>query len=239
MTDDALEFGARLSLAMKLLNISRGALASEARADKSLVSRWVRGLATPRGPYLATLTEIVAARAPGFSQLSWDLPIEAFRRALDGEAPAPAPPAAPEPRPTQPDADQYLAGTEHSRPQSAREVEREGHAYPGVYAGFRVAFRNTGEIVPDLFIIWRRGSRLFFRVFDPSFSHTGEVFILRHQLFLVGEDDQRVDGLICYILNGVSGQRAFRLDGVVMTVANDRHRTPGAAPIRFDRAARV
>jgi hypothetical protein len=49
MTDDALEFGARLSLAMKLLNISRGALASEARADKSLVSRWVRGLATVLG----------------------------------------------------------------------------------------------------------------------------------------------------------------------------------------------
>ena len=79
-TDDG--FGARLSLAMKLLNISHGALASAAKADKSLVSRWARGMTTPRGPYLAVLTEIIHARAPRFTQLSWDLPLDEFARVV-------------------------------------------------------------------------------------------------------------------------------------------------------------
>ncbi len=94
-TDDG--FGARLSLAMKLLNISHGALASAARADKSLVSRWARGMTTPRGPYLAVLTEIIHARAPRFTQLTWDLPLDEFARVISDEAPtavAPPPPAA-------------------------------------------------------------------------------------------------------------------------------------------------
>ena len=244
MTDNGADFGVRLNLAMKALNISRGALGSAARADKSLVSRWVRGLAIPRGPYLAVLTDIIRRQAPGFSQLSWDLPLDEFNRVLGGEAdrmlplpPQPLPPAAvtAEPPAAPPLASINMTGTEQSRPQSAEEVARHGHAYPGVYATFRLAFRNTGEIIPDLLIIWRQGNRLFFRVFDPSFSHTGEAFILRHQLFLVGEDDQRVDGLIYYILNGVSGQKAFRTDGVLMTVANDRHRTPGAVPVVVQR----
>lgn len=86
-TDDG--FGARLSLAMKLLNISHGALASAARADKSLVSRWARGVTTPRGPYLAVITEIIHARAPRFTQLSWDLPLDEFARVISDEAAVP------------------------------------------------------------------------------------------------------------------------------------------------------
>ena len=244
MPDPSPEFGVRLSLAMKLLNISRGALASEARADKSLVSRWIRGITAPRGHNVATLTAIVRARAPGFTQLSWDLPLDAFAAALGGDGRVavakPDAPALPLRAPTivaEGPSPHPPTGLQRSRVQSEIEVGREGQAYPGVYAGFRVAFRNSGELVPDLIIVWRLGERLFFRVFDPSFSHTGEVFILRHQLFVVGEDDQRIDGLISYILNGVTGRRAYRLDGVAMTVANDRHRTPAAGPVVWQRIA--
>lgn len=227
MSDGAGDFGAKLDLALKVLNISRGQLAQEARVDKSLVSRWTRGLAAPRGHNLAQLTDIVRVRAPGFTQLAWDLPLEGFAKAIG--APLSEIPAAPAAEPTG-----WLAG---SRRQSAIETQREGHAYPGLYVSFRQAFRNTGDLVAELIVMWREGERLLFRQYDPAFSHVGELFILRHQLFSVGEDDQRVDGLMYYLLNGVTGQKAIRLDGLQMTVLNDRYRTPTAAPVVLQRLA--
>ncbi|TRW17637.1 hypothetical protein [Glacieibacterium frigidum] len=230
MSDPARQFGDRLSLAMKLLNISQGALSSEARADKSLVSRWARGIAAPRGPYLAVLTGIVRARVPAFNQLSWDLPLDAFAALLGGEAPPPEP----APRPAAAPSD-----IPHSRLQSAVEVAREGAAYPGLYALFRVAFRNTGELLAELIVLWREGDRLFFRSFDPSFSHAGELFIIRHQLFSIAEDDARADGMSYWIVNGVAGQKAYRCDGIAMSVAGDRYRTPGATVFVLQRIAEL
>jgi hypothetical protein len=174
------------------------------------------------------LTEVVRARAPGFSQLSWDLPLDAFATVLGAPEPAPLPPS---PRPTPAPAPAPLQGLPASRAQSTIEVAREGHAYPGVYVAFRTAYRNSGDLVADLIVIWRQGDRLLIRVCDPSFAHNGEVFVIRHQLFVIGEDDQRVDGIISYLLNGVPGQKAYRIDGVMLSVANDRYRTPGAAMV--------
>jgi|GEM_PF-5731605 len=124
-----------------------------------------------------------------------------------------------------------------ARAQSLVEVEREGCAHPGMYAHFRMAFRNTGEVLVELLIISREGERLLFRAFDPSFSHTGEVFIVRHQLFFVGEGDARADGLMCMIANGVGGQKAYRTDGIALGVAGDRNRTPGACIVVMQRIA--
>lgn len=223
MTTD--DFSEKLALVLKALSLSRGRLAAELGVAKPVVSRWVSGINTPAAHNLSLLTDLIARRRPGFSLLDWDRDATTLAT-MFGYSPAPEPVVA---------ASGVLL--EASRAQSRVEVDREGDAYPGVYAGFRQVFRNTGEIVADLVVIWRSGDRLRFRQFDPVFSHTGEVLILRHQLFILGEDDRRVDGLVSYILNGVTGRKAIRIDGLVMSVHGDRFRTPGATAVIFHRVA--
>ena len=223
MTDD--DFAAKLRLALKTLTISNGRLAADLAVDKSLVGRWVSGRVTPSPHNLARLTRHLAVRIDGFALLDWELSIGQFKARL---APGPAPRSA---------APRDIGDFPNARAQSLIEVQREGEAYPGLYAHFRKAFRNTGEILVELMIIWRDGDRLLFRSFDPSFSHTGEILIVRHQMFFVGEDDARADGLMFMIANGVGGRKAYRLDGVAVSVAGDRHRTPGACVSVMQRIA--
>lgn len=218
------DFPQKLELVLKALSLSRGRLAADLAVSKSLVSRWVSGGNAPASHNLEALTALIARRREGFNMLDWDreLPDLAALFGVSVSAPTAADPAA--------------HGTLYaSRLQSAVEVQREGGAYPGVYVGFRQTFRNTGEIIGDVIILWRQDGRLFYRHFDPVFSHLGEALILRHQLFLFGEDDGRVDGLAFYILNGVVGQKAMRIDGLAMTVQGDRFRTPGATPVVLQR----
>ncbi len=235
-------FAARLDLALKALSIGRSRLAQEIGVDKSLVSRWLSGAMRPAEHNLERITRLLAVHCPGFTMLDWEGDGSALARRLgidtpqaaepvSPRAPAPGETVVPPPRAAQP------SDVPHARAQSLIEVEREGVAYPGVYVLFRVAFRNTGELLAELIVIWRDGNRLFFRSFDPSFSHTGEMLIVRHQLFALGEDDARADGLMYWIVNGVSGQKLFRTDGIAMSVAGDRYRTPGAALIVLQRIA--
>jgi transcriptional regulator with XRE-family HTH domain len=223
------DFSRKLDLVLKALSISRGSLPAALGVTKSQVSRWISGENTPTGHNMAALTQLIAARRPGFSLLDWERSLEDLSAVLGG----PSAPGANGGRDAPPNLDWLPV----SRAQSAVEIRREGDAYPGLYVGFHLLFRNTGEVAPDLFIIWRRGDRLMFRQFEIAFTHTGEVLILRHQLFVVGEDDARADGLVSYLFNGVTGQKALRLDGLVMTVLGDRFRTPTASPLVLQRLA--
>ena len=162
MSDDP-PFSARLDLALKALSIGRSRLAQEIGADKSLVSRWLGGT-MPSTCNLERITRVIAAHCAGFTMLDWERDDAGFatRLGIDSAIAETAPAAAPPPAAPAP------SDIPHARAQSAVEVAREGPAYPGVYASFRVAFRNTGELLAELIVIWRDGDRLFFRSFDPS-----------------------------------------------------------------------
>ena len=220
--EHALDFGQRLELAIKALNMSRGGLAAEARADKSLVSRWVSGRTVPRGHYLHVLTRIVAARAPGFTQLHWDAPIEEFRRAIGADAGAATYVA-------DPDSSMVAAGEwlPYASDQSRNETIRDGDRYPGIYIQVRCRFANDkpfAECIP----IWREGDQLRVRFDGPFWAHSGRIFILGQQLFMVTEDRAVAEGLWVQIMNGVSGGVAIAMDGILATVPHDRSRAPGA-----------
>ena len=219
------DFPQKLELVLKALSLSRGRLAADLAVSKSLVSRWVSGGNAPAAHNLEALTSLIARRREGFTLLDWDRDLPDLA-ALFGVSAVAAPGLEPP---------QARGALHASRLQSSVEVQREGGAYPGVYVGFRQTFRNTGEVIGDVIIFWREDGRLFYRHFDPVFSHVGEALILRHQLFLFGEDDGRVDGLAFYVLNGVVGQKAMRIDGLAMTVQGDRFRTPGATPVVLQR----
>ena len=223
------EFSAKLAVVLKALAISRGRLAADLGVDKSVVSRWMSGIYAPAGENLSALTRLVAARHPGFTGLDWDRDAASLVSLFGGVTPS-----APQQSSGQVEDISELC---HSRAQSKIEVDREGHAYPGIYASFRTVFRNTGDLLIELVVIWRDGTRLRFRQTDPSFSRVGEILIVRHQLFGMGEDDARIDGLAFYILNAVSGRIALRLDGIFSTVTGDRWRTPGATTVVLLRIA--
>ncbi len=224
------EFGAKLGLALKLLNISRGRLSAEIRVDKSLVSKWLLGLVVPGGHNLAAVTDLIRSHRARFSQLNWSLPFDAFADILvstpDGQAPNPVPiaPAAPP----------WLVPTGQ---RSATEVAREGDAYPGIYVGFRQSLRNNGEIAPEVMVIWREHDQLFFEQTGAEFTHRGEIVVLRHQLFFSGAECPHPDGLSQSIYPGVSGSRAWRLHGLTLTMHGDRFGTPSAAPVVLQRIA--
>lgn len=80
---------------MKALSISGGRLAADVGVDKSLVSRWCSGSVTPSAHNLARLTQVIAAKQPGFTMLDWELelPALAARFGVDPPAPPPAPAA--------------------------------------------------------------------------------------------------------------------------------------------------
>ena len=109
-------------------------------------------------------------------------------------------------------------------------------AYPGMYAHFRMAFRNTGEVLVELLIIWREGSACCSAV-STRRSRIPARCSLCGTSSSSSARTTRADGLMCMIANGVSGQKAYRTDGIALGVAGDRHRTPGACMIVMQRIA--
>lgn len=224
------DFGEKLEFALKIVNVSRGRLAAEIKVDKSLVSRWLRGLVTPSDHNLATLTQFIRSHKAGFTQLNWELPLEAFALALGSPAGA-LPPRDGGDRPQTPG--WFIP----SRQQSVVEVAREGDAYPGVYAAFRQSLRNTGAIEPEIFVIWRERGGLCYSKLDAAFTFFGEVFILRHQLTFAGAAYPRTDGIVTLLVGGVMGTKAWRLHGLMTNAHSDRFGTPGATPVVMQRIA--
>ena len=65
-------FSAKLTLILKVLSISRSALASQLAVDKSVISRWLAGERQPSAHNLARLSSLIATRHPGFCTLDWE-----------------------------------------------------------------------------------------------------------------------------------------------------------------------
>ncbi len=86
------DFARKLDLVLKGLSLSRGRLAAELGVSKSLVSRWASGGNAPAGHNLTALTDLIAARRPGFNLLNWEQDLEDLA-ALFGAAGKPAPSA--------------------------------------------------------------------------------------------------------------------------------------------------
>ena len=221
-------FGAKLHLAMKLCNLSRGCLASGVGVDKSVVSRWLGDAARPSDHNLTRLTELIRRDLPDFSLLTWELGYDEFAAAFGG---------AEAPQPTQ----DHSGGIAPSSlplkvlPVSRTAVPREGLVYPGLYLGFRKAFANTGMTIAKGLMIRRDGDRLLAHAADGSFDYCGEVLLLGGQLFVILEETRRLDEVVMLILNGVNAPMARIMDGVMLGIAADRTGTPSATAIVFKR----
>lgn len=212
------DFGDKLTLALKALNLSRGKLAALAGVDKSLVGRWASGQVMPSGHNLARISEIIGGHKPGFSILAWESSAAAFAGLL-GVA------ARESPLSTVPSAGGYHL---KSRPVSLEETAFSGAAYPGIYAVFRQAFANTGAIIMEAHMMYMEAQELKFCSHDGFFTHSGHVLLIKGQVYHFGESDTRQDGMMFCVYHGVNGARAMVLDGIQLSVAADKYFTPAA-----------
>ncbi|MFO1047906.1 MAG: helix-turn-helix transcriptional regulator [Geminicoccaceae bacterium] len=224
-------FGAKLELAMKLVNIGRGRLAATVGVDKSAVSRWLNDQALPSSPNLSAITDLIRRERPEFSLLSWELAFEDYVAVLGPGALPPPVRAGAAPAP-----DGLALGVLDV---ARAALPRGGWVYPGLYRGFRKAYANTGMTVAQGLMLRLEDGRLAARCSDGLFNYRGEALLLRGQLFVLLEETTRLDEVLLIVLNGVSAPMARVMDGLVAGVAGDRTCTPSVTAIVFEREADV
>ncbi|MBV8800153.1 MAG: helix-turn-helix domain-containing protein [Alphaproteobacteria bacterium] len=112
-------FAARLSLALKALNISRSQFSATLGVHKSLVSRWLSGQVMPTSYNLARISAEFAKRQPGFNMTLWTAPRRDFEAVLGLSStvalPEPGPPQIASAEPVASPAPQPVANTQRWR----------------------------------------------------------------------------------------------------------------------------
>ena len=214
------------------LSISRGRLAAEVGADKSVVGRWASGAVLPSPHNLERLTHFVAARSPGFTLLDWDhdLPALAGRFGIA----VPAAPVAAGPGPTiagllplpiigEAIATGRIRGADY---EGFWKTTRPSNELPGMFAHDQVIIQKT----PDGLLRFRLG------VFDIRFD--GIALPMQNQLFGIATDIT-TGTFLFLILNGVARQKAHVLDGVTLTCRRDAGGTPVAAKVLLERVGEL
>ena len=247
-------FAARLDLALKALSIGRGRLAQEIGVDKSLVSRWLSGAMRPAGHNLERITRLIAAHSPGFTMLDWDAPIDAFAARFgvgppvvapslaavrDLTAAAPATATAPAARAHSVAEAQALLGM-HAMPfglveAAEKETARRARTYAARWQMTRLSASGRLVHVVERVLIRPEGDGLWIEHFAGGHRLCGWLLILGNRLYAMAADEAD-DSFGFYLLNGVVGPRADRLDGILTSVGSDRNADPFALVIVLERA---
>jgi len=215
---------ARLELMLKALSLSRGRLAAELGVDKSVIGRWLSGAHAPSGHNLANLTDLVAARRPGFTQLDWeaDLPVLAARLGVET---APASPWGP------------LGGwlPDQVLSEARTMAALRGEAYEGFWRTTRPAISEPGRFVHDQLMIRRSDTGfLSVRLGVEDMRFEGWAFLTQTQLFAVGADART--GMFSFsIFNAVLRHRAEVLDGLSLGCQRIGGGSPVAVPVVMER----
>ena len=212
---DAPDFAARLRLALAQGNLGRTTLAREVGIDKSVVTRWLSGQVRPAEHNLATLTQVIARRLPGFCMADWTRPEAEFNQALKiPHAPVPGPASAPG---LLGNAVQWAA---------AQGLDKALAQYGGlwifIYDSVRVArpFAVVGEIRPGAGVLEAE-----FRD-DHNWHGRGPAFALNNKLWVAAEEVARQDSFGFAVFWGSATRQAEVLDGFAMV----REFAPTASP---------
>ena len=229
-------FAQRLDLVLKALSMSRARLAADLGIDKSLAGRWVSGAVQPSAYNLERLTVLVASRCPGFTMLDWDRDLAGVAERL-GVSVARAAPAAAVTLAAAPliERDATLPPLPYGLVALARrETLRRGAAYAGRWRVTRLSSSGKLRFMVEHALIAHDGDQLTFRHFGGGWQVRGWLLVLSVQLYGVICDSSD-DSLGFYVLNGVTEARAMCLDGIFSTVCADRHLTPNAQIVVFER----
>lgn len=219
-------FADKLDLALKSLSMSRGRLAAALGVNKSVVSRWASGGATPSALNLESLTNLIASRQAGFTLLDWDrdLPALAQLFGVEPTAPAAAQPASVLDALFAP----VLDGARQTIPQRTAP-------YEGFWRSVQPAPGKPTRFICLYGLIRRAESGLVeFRGGCAGLLYNGWLLPAEGKLFAIVLDHWGRTPLMM-VLNTVSLPRATRLDGLCLTTLMDSNRTPIATPVVFER----
>ncbi len=219
-------FHLKLAFVLKLLSVSRGALAAELGVDKSLVGRWVTGAVRPSAHNLARLSDFVADRTGRFTMLDWDRPMANLAVHLGAD-----PQTAPATEPGDDDEGFPFSLMQESRATTARRAR----AYEGFFRTTRPYSQLPGRFMHDhMRVRLDPRGRLRFEMTTGGVQVQGWIWLLQNQLFVVSAE--LTSGAFAYvILNGVNSVKAGVLDGLMLSCALDPLRTPMATPILVER----
>lgn len=217
------EFAEKFTLALKVLNLSRGQLAAELSVDKSVVGRWATGAVTPSAHNLARLTALIAERVPGFTLLDWErgLPdiaglLGADPTVVQGGVALPGLPL--------PILDQAVATS-----------ALRGAAYEGFFRSTRPYVLSPGRFLHDYGMIRLDPNGLLqLRMGTGGTFCEGWLLPLHNQLICVAADITS-GAMVFGIFNGVAAPKAQVLDGLSLGSALDPGRTPVAFVMMFER----
>lgn len=238
-------FAARLDLALKALSIGRARLAQELGVDKSLISRWLGGTTRPAGHNLERLTLLIATRSPGFTLLDWDRGIDELARRFGVAA---SPPASSPPAPPDAAAPRRIEAAEpmqamHRLPfglveAAEKETARRARSYCARWRLTRLSASGKLIHVVEHALIRPQGGGLWFEHFAGGHRLCGWMLVLGNRLYAMVADEAD-DSFGFYLLNGVVGPRAERLDGILTSVGSDRNADPFALVVVLDRVGEL
>ena len=205
------EFPRRLDLALKALCISRGGAAALLGVDKSVVSRWLKGVNAPTQHNLAKLTSLLAERRPGFTMLDWESDIARMAEKLGlGEEAQPPPSGG---------VGSLLGGWLPPRlfEEALATTRVRGDAYEGFWRTTRPAIDPPGQFVHDRVLVRRNAEGvLTFRLGVIDMRFEGWACPSQTQLVAAAVDAE-TGVFIFVILNAVLRNRADVLDGLSLT----------------------
>ena len=219
-------FSAKLALTLKALSLSRVRLAADLEVDKSVVGRWVTGVAEPSGHNLSRLTGLIAERVPGFTALDWD------REPADFAARLGADPAVAGMGP----AGGVLQGLPLPLLDQIRATSAlRGSAYEGFFRSTRPYVNIPGRFVHDHGMLRMDAHGLLsLRMGTGGQVVEGWMLPMQNQLFCVAAD-LTSGALLFGIFNGVPAAKAQVVDGLMLGAALDAGRTPTASVMMFER----
>ena len=244
-------FASRLDLALKALSIGRGRLAQEIGVDKSLVSRWLSGAVKPSAFNVERITRLLAGHCPGFTMLDWEGTDAAFASRLN-IACAPSPPLAfVTPVPATAHVAEAIAGFNGAAPltpmlsipyglveAAEKETARRAKTYTGRWRVTRLTASGKLAFVVDNMLIRPNGTGLWIEHFAGGHTLCGWLLVLSNRLYAMVADESD-DSFAFYLLNGVVGPRAERIDGLFTSIGSHGYADAFSMVVVIDRVGEL
>jgi hypothetical protein len=223
-------FSAKLTLILKVLSISRGALAFELGVDKSVISRWLGGERQPSTHNLARLSNMIAARHAGFCILDWERDLGGLATLFGLEpdrvavvTPPPTPPALP------------IANLD----QLMQSTAAHGAAYEGLFRTTRADPMLPGCFLREHAMIRRNDAGLL-RLTMGSAVNIADGWIMPHQSLVYSIATDRNSGALMFgMFHHRFVSRIDVLDGLVLIPGADMGRSPTASAIFCERVGEL
>lgn len=225
-------FSGRLTLALKLVNMSPAALGAAVGVDKSVVSRWLSGKVLPSGHNRARIAAEIARLRPGFSALAFEAPAEHFLAALD-LAPAALPLRAAPPAEALPPAEGGLVLPFDALNDARKETERRGIEYFGHYGLYYWSFTRPGRVVRMAMLLHPRDGLIEARYGASGFEFGGWALLLMNRLY-IQLSEKRYQAMMFMLTNPGQQPVARRLTGLMMG-PSDRLMVPTVSPLVLER----